>query len=313
MTRDQWLIIGAFFITYFVWGSTYLANYWAIQTLPVFGMGGMRFLVAGILLFALSLVVGKKGKPTLRQLGNAGLIGVLFLSMGTGAVVWAQQWVPTSTTALIISFEPLIVMLLMWVVFANRPPAKAFIGAAVSIFGVFLLIYQPDALLTGGSVKGLVGILFGMSCWAFGMTLVPRLDMGKNKFRATAMQMLVGGGILLLFSFGVNDWEGFTLSQVSLKSTLAWGFLVIFGAILAFSAFNFLLSRVSPDKAATNTYVNPVVAVALGALLNEEIVTTQTIIAGIVMLAGVYFIQSSQVETVADETIDTLPDLKVQS
>ena len=300
--RDTWLIIGAFFITYFVWGSTYLANYWAIQTLPVFGMGGMRFLTAGVLLYAIAAFVGKKETPTLKQWGNAGLIGLLFLTMGTGTVVWAQQWVPTSTTALIISFEPLLVMLLMWVAFANRPPVKAFLGAAVSILGMFLLINQPATLSGEGSGIGIAGILFGMCCWAGGMTLVPRLDMGPNKFRATAMQMLVGGAVLLLFSFAMNDWAGFSLDQVSARSAGAWVFLVLFGAILAFSAFNFLLSRVSPDKAATNTYVNPVVAVALGALLNNEMVTMRTVVAGVVMLAGVWFIQSAKKETVAVES-----------
>ncbi len=300
MTKDQLLIIGAFAVTYFVWGATYLANYWAIQTLPVFGMGGLRFLTAGVVLFALSFLVGDGRQPTLRQAGNAGVIGVLFLAMGTGTVVWAQQWVPTSLTALIISFEPLLVMLVMWVVFSNRPPGAAFLGALVSIGGMFLLINQPAALAGEGMVKGITGILIGMLCWAGGMTLVPRLDMGKNKFRATAMQMLVGGAVLLAFSFLVNDWAGFEWSQVSTRSALAWVFLVIFGAILAFSAFNFLLSKVSPDKAATNTYVNPVVAVALGALLNGELVTTQTVIAGAVLLAGVYFIQSAKKKVAAD-------------
>ena len=304
MNRERWLIVGAFFITYFVWGSTYLANYWAIDTLPVFGMGGARFLTAGVLLGLLSLFFGVKDRPTTRQFANAGLIGVLFLTMGTGTVVWAQQWVATSTTALIISFEPLLVMLIMWTIFANRPPAKAFIGAAISITGMFLLIHQPATLAGEGSAKGFFGILFGMGCWAFGMILSPKLDMGKNKFRATAMQMLVGGAVLLIFSFIVSDWDGFTLAQVSTKSALAWVFLVIFGAIIAFSAFNFLLSRVSPDKAATNTYVNPIVAVALGALLNGEEVTTQTIFAGGVMLAGVYFIQSSAKKVEMVGTLD---------
>ncbi|OAV44328.1 EamA family transporter [Lewinella sp. 4G2] len=293
MQKEKWLIVAAFFTTYFVWGSTYLANYWAIETLPVFGMGGARFLTAGVLLWILSLFFGDRGTPTLRQFLNCGLIGILFLTMGTGTVVWAQQWVPTSTTALIIAFEPLLVMLIMWLVFTERPGPKAFIGAAVSIGGMFLLINQPATLTGDGAYKGILGILFGMGCWAFGMTLTPKLDMGKNKFRATSMQMLVGGAVLLAFSFAANDWDGFAVEQVSLKSALAWVFLVLFGAILAFSAFNFLLSRVSPDKAATNTYVNPVVAVVLGALLNGEVVTKQTILAGVVMLAGVYFIQTA--------------------
>lgn len=294
MNKDQWLIIGAFATTYFVWGSTYLANYWAIDTLPVFGMGGTRFLAAGALLYLISFFKGKQGLPTVRQWANAGLIGLMFLTIGVGAVVWAQQWIPTSTTALIIAFEPLIVMIIMWIFFSNRPPLKAFLGAAISITGMFLLINQPATLAGEGSVKGLIAILSSMLCWAFAMTLSPRLDMGENKFRATAMQMLVGGMVLMAFSLVVNDWAGFRLSQVSTKSAMAWLFLVFFGAILAFSAFNYLLSRVSPDKASTNTYVNPVVAVALGALLNQEVISGQTVVAGAVMLTGVYFIQSAK-------------------
>ena len=293
MNREKLLIIGAFGVTYFVWGATYLANYWAIDTLPVFGMGGARFLLAGVLLTAISLLVGAKGMPSFRQLANASLIGVLFLTFGTGAVVWAQQWVPTSTAALIISFEPLLVMLMMWVLFHDRPPAKAFLGAAISIAGMFLLINQPATLGGAGMVRGIAAILGGMLCWALGMVLIPKLDMGRNKFRATGMQMLAGGAVLMLFSLGIHDWDGFTVAQVSTRSALAFAFLVLFGAVLAFSAFNFLLSRVSPDKAATNTYVNPVVAVALGGLLNGENISGQSVLAGVVMLTGVYFIQSA--------------------
>ena len=278
--KDQYLIIAAFFVTYVVWGSTYLANYWAIDTIPVFGMGGARFLTAGVLLYGISRFAGPQESLRPRQVGNAGLIGVLFLTMGTGTVVWAQQWVPTSTTALIISFEPLLVMLLMWLGFNNRPGGKAFIGAAISIAGMYLLINQPTLLSGEGSTKGVIGILAGMGCWGLGMTLVPRLDMGNNRFKATAVQMLIGGATLMVFSLAVNDWAGWSLDQVSTRSALAFVFLVVFGAILAFSAFNYLLSRVSPDKAATNTYVNPVVAVALGALLNGEVITGRTLSPG---------------------------------
>jgi len=294
MTRNQWLIIGAFSVTYFVWGATYLANYWAIETLPIFGMGGMRFLTAGALLYFISFFVGPQVRPTTKQWMNACGMGVLFLSVGTGAVVWAQQWIPTSTTALIISFEPLVVMLMMWGVFANRPPGRAFLGAAVSICGMYLLINQPTTLGGPNAWKGLLGIITGMLCWGIGMIMMPKIDMGKNKFRGTAMQMLGGGVALLLFSFAINDWAGWSVEQVTLKSFLAWTFLVVFGAILAFSAFNYLLAHVSPEKASTNTYVNPVVAVLLGAWLNNEAVTARTLVAGAVLLTGGWFINSAK-------------------
>lgn len=294
MNKERWLLIGAFFCTYVVWGSTYLANFLAIQTMPVFGMGAARFLAAGILLYTVSLFFGNKQRPTLKQWGNASIQGALFLSIGVGAVVWAQQFVPTSTTALIISFEPLLVMLLMWTVLNNRPPGKAFIGAGISILGMFFLIQEPATFSGEGAMKGLAAILFGMSCWAVAILLGSKLDMGENKFRSSAMQMLAGGTQLLIFSFIVNDWAGWSPDQVSTKSFLAWSFLVVFGAVLAFSAFNYLLRTVSADMAATNTYVNPVVAVFLGWMFNNEIITGQTVLAGGLLLVGVWFINSAK-------------------
>lgn len=294
MNQKKWLIIGAFFCTYVIWGSTYLANYWAIQSMPVFGMGATRFLVAGLLLYLLSLFFGNKTRPTLKQWGNATIQGILFLAVGVGAVVWAQQYIPTSTTALIISFEPLLVMVLMWAWFKNRPPGKAFMGAAISIVGMSLLIQEPASFSGPDAVKGLLGILFGMSCWAVGIVLGSKLDMGDNKFRATGMQMLTGGFLLLLFSLLVNDWEGWSPEQVTRQSLLAWIFLVTLGAVVAFSAFNYLLRTVSADMAATNTYVNPVVAVLLGGLLNNETITGQMLLAGALLLTGVWFINSAK-------------------
>lgn len=298
MNNQKWLIIAAFFCTYVIWGSTYLANYWAIDTIPVFGMGATRFLTAGVLLYLLSQFFGDKASPTVKQWRNAAVQGVLFLTVGVGAVVWAQQYIPTSTTALIISFEPLLVMFLMWGWFRNRPPVKAFIGAGISILGMALLINEPTSFSGPGAAKGLLAILFGMSCWAVGIVLGGKLDMGENKFRATGMQMLTGGFLLLIFSFIVNDWAGWSPNQVSAKSFGAWFFLVTFGAIIAFSAFNYLLRTVSPDMASTNTYVNPVVAVLLGVLLNGETVTGVTVLAGGVLLTGVWFINSAKREVV---------------
>lgn len=294
MGRDQWLIIGAFATTYFVWGSTYLANYWAIDSLPPFGMGGTRFLTAGLLLYVYSLLRGDRRRPTVRQWVNAGLIGVLFLSVGTGGVVWAQQYIPTSMAALIISFEPLVVMLMMWGFLSSRPPTRAFLGAAVSILGMGLLIGQPANLSGEDAPYGLLAIATGMLCWGAGMLLRPKLDLGKNSVRATAMQMIVGGVLMLAFSVSIDEWAGWSFGQLTTRTVGAWFFLVIFGSILAFSAFNFLLSKVSADKVATNTYVNPVVAVLLGALFNNEIITGQTVLAGIILLTGVWFINSAK-------------------
>lgn len=309
MTREQWLIIGAFAITYFVWGSTYLANYWAIDSLPPFGMCGVRFLLAGILLYGISFLTGDKTRPTAQNWRNAGYMGVMFLSIGVGGVVWAQQWVDTSMAALLVAFQPLLIMILLWTFFATRPPNKAFLGAGISIIGMGLLIGQPQLVAGKAEIIGLAVILFAILTWAFGMIFNPRLDMGKNNFRSTAMQMIVGGAVAMVFSLAIGEWEGWSVDQLSMKSILATSYLIVFGAIIAFSAFNYLMRNVSPEKAATSTYVNPVVAALLGAALNDEAVTLQSVVAGAILLTGVYFINSAKgaarpkVEDVIDEAL----------
>ena len=294
MGRDRLLIIAAFSVTYFVWGATYLANYWAIGSIPVFLMGGARFAVAGLLLYAYTLLRGDFSLPRRKYVINSGIIGVLFLSIGTGAVVWAQQYIPTSTTSLIISFEPLVVMLMMWGFLGSRPSNKAFLGAFISICGMSLLISQPIAVGGPDAYKGFLGIASGMLCWGAGMLLRQKLDLGPNRVRGTAMQMLIAGIFLLLASPFLDTYAGWGLNQVTAKSAYSWMFLVLFGSIIAFSAFNFLLGQVSADKVSTNTYVNPVVAVLLGGLLNNEVITGQSLLAGAVLLTGVYFINTAR-------------------
>jgi len=298
MNRQQWLIILAFAITYFVWGSTYLANKWAIDTLPPFGMCGVRFLIAGGLLYGLSFLQGDKSRPTRKQWINAGYMGFMFLTVGVGVVVWAQQWMDTSMAALLVSFQPLIVMFIMWGVFKSRPPGKAFLGAGISIFGMGLLIGQPQLVSGPNEIKALCAVLFAVCVWGLGMTLNPRLDMGRNNFRSTAMQMLIGGALAMIGSLLFNEWDGWTAANLSLKTIFSLSYLIVFGAIVAFSAFNFLMKTVAPEKAATSTYVNPVVAMLLGALLNNEDVTLQSVVAGSILITGVYFINSSRSKAV---------------
>ncbi len=293
MQGVDWRIIAAFAVIYLVWGSTYLANFWAIATIPPFLMGGVRFLTAGSLLYAYTLTYDRS-PPTRRQVRNAAGIGFLFLTCGTGTVVWAEQFIDTSLVALLIAFEPLLIMLLLWALLGSRPSRMAWVGAGVSIVGVCLLVGQPRISGTPESLLGLAAILFGMACWAVGSIYIGRLDMGKNRFRATAMQMLTAGVTLLLISLPLQEWDGFAWPQVSLTSWLCLVYLIFFGAILAFSCFNFLLSRVSPEKVATSTYVNPVVALLLGVSLNNEALTVAAVVAGALMLTGVWFINSAR-------------------
>lgn len=295
MNNERWLVIGAFATVYFVWGSTYLANYWAIESIPPFLMCGGRFAVAGLLLYGyLKLSMPSLPTTTLKQWANAGLVGVLFLAIGTGAAVWALQFIPTSLASLIIAFNPLLIMLLIWIIDSRKPQIKALLGAGVSIVGMGLLVGQSQLNGSADSIKGLLAIFAAMLSWAFASIYAGRLDMGKHQVRATAMQMTVGGAVILIFASLKGELASFSFSQVEDRSWGAVIYLIFFGSILTFSAFNFLLSRVSPEKVATNTYVNPLVAIVLGGWLNDELITKQSILAGVIMLTGVYFINSSK-------------------
>lgn len=293
MENERWQIIGAFAVIYFVWGSTYLANYWAIQSIPPFLMCGSRFLGAGLLLFLFTLHRGAPW-PTLKQWTNAGLIGMLFLSVGTGATVWAQQFIPTSLTALIVSFDPLVIMLFMWLLLKSRPAKRALFGALVSIVGVSLLVGQPQLGGNPESYKGLLAISVAFVAWAIGSIYASRLDMGKNRIRGTAMQMIVGGLAVSAFSGAIDETSTWEWTMIDRRSLWSWGYLILFGSIFGYTCFNYLLSKVSPEKVATSTYVNPVVALLLGGWLNNELISTQSLVAGGVMLTGVYFINSAK-------------------
>ncbi|MEL6143630.1 MAG: EamA family transporter, partial [Bacteroidota bacterium] len=229
MGRERQLVIGAFAVIYFVWGSTYLANYWAIQTIPPFLMCGGRFLVAGTLLFAFT-ATQKAPWPTWKQWGNATLMGILFLALGTASTVWAEQFIPTSLVALIVAFDPLLIMLLMWTLIGSKPSNKAFFGAFISIIGVFMLVEQPQ--ITGGwdSIRGLLAISLALTAWALGSIYISRVDMGKDRARGTAMQMITGGLLILLFSLSIGEPQNWDIGMIDTRSLLSWLYLITFGS-----------------------------------------------------------------------------------
>lgn len=288
------LIILSFGAIYFIWGSTYLLNYFAIQDIPPFLMAGTRFFVAGGLLYALALSTGKAQKISRKQLGNVAMMGILFLSIGTGGTVWAEQYVDTGMAALITTFQPLLTTLLMWLILSNMPKWKAILGVLLGIVGMSLLIGQPRLVADDAVLFGIFVIGISVVSWSFASVVITRLDLPAYRAQGTALQMVLGGLVLILSSLITGEAKGFTLSAIGLKAGLSWVYLVIFGSMLTFSAFNFLLQKVSPDKVATSTYVNPIVAMILGWAFNNEVITGQSILAAIIMLTGVFFIHSGR-------------------
>jgi len=291
ITKEQLTIIGAFAAIYFIWGSTYLFNWYAIHDIPPFLMSGSRFLVAGTLLFGFTLLRGKK-RPSLRNWLHAWVCGTLFLSIGTGGTVWAEQYIDSGITALMIGSEPLIITILLWQLKGKRPATVAIMGLSLGSLGMYLLVGQPAFLATADSIKGLTAIFISMLAWGIIAVKLNDFDLPESRIQASAMQMLTGGLMLLLLSGLTGEYPQFQWHELTLRGGLSWIYLVTFGSIIAFSSFNYLLSKVSPDKVATSNYVNPIVALLLGWGLNNEYISGQSLAAASLLLFSVFLINA---------------------
>lgn len=292
-SKSTTLIILAFFSIYVIWGSTYLLNKVAVSQLPPFMLASIRFICASILIFAIGKSLGMSLKITKRQFINTAIAGFLFLTVGNGGVVWALKYVDSGFAALEISSQPLVVLILMRVLQGKKIQTMSLVGVALGIVGIYLLVSQQQIITKEGSILGMVVILISMSSWAYSSLFVAKSNLPKNFFINTGYQMICGGIMLAITSlaFGetwISPTEWHTEVQISMV------LLIVFGGIVAFTAFNFLLKSVSPEKVATSTYVNPIVALFLGWYFLEEQITTQSIIAAGILLTGVYFINTKK-------------------
>lgn len=290
---SAWLILLAFFSIYVIWGSTYLLNKIAVGEISPFFLAGIRFITASILIFVIAVATGKNIKITFKQLKNTTLAGFLFLTVGNGLAVWALKYVDSNFAALEISAQPLVILLLMWILQGKKIQPMSMLGIALGMLGIYLLVSQKNILDQENAFVGILMIFGAMLAWAYGSLFIGSADLPKNYFVNTGYQMLTGGVLLMLMSllFG-EQWSWITSwsSEVQISMVL----LIIFGSIVAFTSFNFLLKKVSPEKVATNTYVNPIVAMFLGWYFLDENITPQAIIAAVILLTGVYFINSKK-------------------
>lgn len=293
ISKNTIFIILAFFSIYVIWGSTYLLNKIAVSELPPFFLASNRFMTAGVLIFIIVKLMGKSLAITKRQLINTTIAGFLFLTIGNGVVVWALKYVDSGFAALEISAQPLVVLILMRVFQGKKIKAMSVLGVILGIIGIFLLVSQNQIVSKEGSIAGMIMIFFCMVSWAAGSLFVGNADLPRNYFVNTGYQMLIGGFMMLIASFIFG--ESWSLPHVwSEKVQLSMILLVVFGSVVAFTSFNFLLKKVSPEKVATSTYVNPIIALLLGWYFLNEVITAQSIIAAIVLLTGVYFINTKK-------------------
>ncbi|HET8752958.1 MAG TPA: EamA family transporter [Salinimicrobium sp.] len=292
-TSKPILIILAFFSIYVIWGSTYLLNKIAVTELPPFMLASVRFSTAGILIFLLCKILKINLSITRKQFFNTVVAGFLFLTFGNGVVVWALKYVDSGFAALVISAQPLIILLLMRIHQGKKIKPMSMVGVALGILGIYLLVSQNQITSQENSILGIAMLFACLLSWAYGSLFVSQANLPVNHFVNTAYQMLAAGILLAItsLSFGENwispvEWNNATIYAMIL--------LILLGSIVAFTSFNYLLKIVSPEKVATSTYVNPIIALLLGWYFLEETVSLQSIIAAAVLLTGVYFINTKK-------------------
>jgi drug/metabolite transporter (DMT)-like permease len=197
-TKPQhWLIPVCFAIIYLVWGSTYLANWYAIQDIPPFLMSGSRFFMAGLLLYGVSFLFGA-GRPTAEQWKNTAFIGTLLLAVGTGSMVWSEQFINSGMVALMAAFQPLLIVLMMWQMYGKRPSQRTIAGTALGMIGMAFLVGQDQFISDKQSLIGIAVIFVAIMAWGFTTIKVAKLAMPSSKLQGAAMQMLIGGPVLLV-------------------------------------------------------------------------------------------------------------------
>jgi drug/metabolite transporter (DMT)-like permease len=279
---------------YLVWGSTYFGILVAIKTIPPMSMAALRFTVAGALLYGWAVRRGDRegDRPGPAQWAAAAVVGTALLAAGNGAVTWAEQRIPSGIAALLIASVPLWMSILGRVLLAERVSWKAALGLAVGFAGLVLLV-RPSGSHRLDLVATLV-VLGGALAWASGSVWSRRAPLPRNPLVTTGMEMLAAGAVLAVASVVGGEPARIELEAISGRSLLAIAYLVVFGSLVAFSAYVWLLRNVRTSVVGTYAYVNPVVAVALGATLGSEPVTGRTLLAGAVILAGVALIVTGQ-------------------
>ena len=306
------LVVLAFAAVYIIWGSTYLGIRFAIQTLPPFLMAAMRFLIAGGILFIVSIFNGARFHQSFANWRRALLIGALLLLCGNGGVTWAEKYVASSLAALLVATEPLWVVIFNWALSHRRPNARVLLGIFVGLAGVALLV--SDGL--GQSEKtGLISagvVLLSSLAWASGSVYSNRNPIDAPTSMASGMQMLAGGGWLFLLALVTGDVKRLNLEHASWTSIGAFAYLTIFGSLVVFTAYSWLLKNVTPARAATYAYVNPVVAVLLGWSIAAEPLTSKMILAaaiivGSVVLITIYGREHAGADAVHDSECPTPP------
>ncbi len=283
-------IVAAFAVVYLVWGSTYLGIRVAVETLPPFLLAGTRFIAAGFLLYAWARIRGAPAPGRREWLAAIG-IGILLVAGANAVVGWAEQKVPSGLAALIVAGMPLWVAVFQRVAPGGKPIGRSrIIGLVVGFGGLALLLLGRGEAVGGVPFVRMGGLVLASVSWALGSVLSRRVPLPGDSQLASAMSMLAGGVVALGIGLATHELAEFDPSRVSVASIAAWAYLVVFGSMLAFTCFTWLVTVVDPTRVATYAYVNPVVALLLGWWLAAEPLGARTLVATPIILLGLVLV-----------------------
>ena len=284
-------IVAAIASIYLVWGSTYLAIRYAVATIPPFIMGGTRFVISGALLYVWARSRGA-ARPTRINWRNAVIAGGFLLLGGNGAVVWAEQFMPSGLTALLVSILPFWLVIIEWVRPPRQRPSGAILVGLVLGFAGIVVLVGPSEL--GGhddaSPLGTLVLILGSLSWAIGSFWSRDAELPASGLLTTGMEMLGGGVLMLIVGTLTGELSRLDVHGVSHASMIGLAYLIAFGSLIGFTSYIWLLDKVSPAQLGTYAYVNPIVAVLLGWAIAGERLSVRTAVAAAIVIGGVALI-----------------------
>src|SRR5216684_1065760 len=281
----------AFAAIYLVWGSTYLAIRYAVETIPPLVTAGIRHSVAGGILLAWAWARGFR--PTRAHWISGIVVGGLFFLIGHGTLHWAEQYVGSGLAALLIATEPMFILLLGWMMGQQKISALSALGLGLGVVGVALLT-GAELTVKGSSLLGLLAVLLGSLSWSLGVVVLPRLKLPSDALGRTALPTICGAAMLLIAAGLTGEFQHTHWSSITLRSVFGLGYLITFGSVVAFTSYTWLLQRVPPALVATHTYANPVVAVLLGWFLAHEPLTMRVMLASAAILGAIVLIRRGE-------------------
>ncbi len=293
-SRDRSLAIKlglAFAAIYLIWGSTYLAIRYAVETIPPLVAAGIRHSIAGSILLAWAWWRGFR--PTRQQWAAGFALGALFFLIGHGSLHWAEQYVGSGLAALLIATEPMFILVLGWMMGQQKISPVSALGLGLGVVGVAMLT-GAELTTKGSSLWGLLAVLLGSLAWSLGVVVSPRLKLPSDALGRTALPTLCGALMLLIAAAITGEFRQTHWATISLRSVFGLGYLIIFGSVVAFTAYIWLLQRVPPALVATHTYANPVIAVLLGWFLAHEPLTMRVVLASVAILGAIVLIRRGE-------------------